>query len=86
MRIGTIRAGVISLLVPALCFLWLGGLSDLPRMWLFIISFAVCFVLMAQSVVDLLVLAFGFAARYSGMAVGRLVRVVDRFFSPDSAV
>jgi hypothetical protein len=81
MHTGTIRAGVISLLVPALCYLWMTGLSDAPRMWLFIVSFAVCFVLMMQSIVDLLVLAFGFAARFSGMGVGRSVRVVRRLFS-----
>ena|SRR6185295_15748211 len=78
---GTIRAGVISLLVPTLCYLWLTGLGDLPRMWLFIVSFAVCFVLMMLSIVDLLVLGFGFAARFSGTGVGRLVRVVRRLFS-----
>ncbi len=81
MHTGTIRAGVISLLVPFLCYLWMTGISDSPRAWLFMILFAVCFVLMAQAVVDLLVLAFGFAARFSGMGVGRSVRVVRRLFS-----
>jgi hypothetical protein len=78
---GTIRAGVISLLFPALCYLWTTGLSDSPRVWLFIVSFAVCFVLSMQSIVDLLVLAFGFTARFSGRSVGRSVRVARRLFS-----
>jgi len=80
-RSGTIRAGVISLLVFALCYLWVTGISDLLRVWMFIISFAVCFVLMMQSVVDLLVLAFGHAMRLSGAGVGRSVRLVRRIFS-----
>jgi hypothetical protein len=81
MHIGTIRAGIISLLVFALCYLWMTGMSDLVRAWLFIISFAVCFVLMMQSVVDLLVLAFGLAARFSGAGVGRSITCFRRIFS-----
>jgi hypothetical protein len=81
MHIGTIRAGVISLLIFALCYLWMTGLSDLPRVWLYIISCAVCFVLMMQSLVDLLVLAFGLAARFSGRRVGHSVRLARRIFS-----
>ena len=77
----TIRAGVISLLVPALCYLWMTGIGDLPRMWLFILCFAVCFVLMMQSIVELLVLGSGFVARFSGAAVGRVVTVVRRLFT-----
>ena len=77
--IGTqLRAGVISLLVFAIGYLWLTGISDLPRAWLFTISVAVCFVLMAKSVVDLFVLAFSIAARFSGMGFGHAVRVVRR--------
>ena len=78
MHTGTLRAGVISLLVPSLCYLWMTGNWDVPRMWLFIVSFAVCFVLMMQSIVDLLVLGFGLAARFTGMGVGRVVRVLRR--------
>jgi hypothetical protein len=59
MQAGVIRAGVISLLVFALCYLWMTGISDMPRAWLFIVSFAVCFVLMVQSILELLVLGFG---------------------------
>ena len=73
-----IRAGVISLLVFALCYLWVTGISDLPRAWLFILSFAVCLVLMMQSVIDLLTLAFAFIARLTGTGVGGAVRVVRR--------
>ena len=83
-HLGTVRAGLISLLVLALCFLWITGLNDLPRVWLFIVSFAVCFVLMLQSVVDLLVLAFGVAARVSGTTLGRSVRVIRGLLSHSS--
>jgi hypothetical protein len=76
-----IRAGVISLLVFALCYLWITGISDLPRAWLFIVSFAVCLVLMMQSVVDLLTLGSGFVARVTGTKVGGAVRIVRRLFS-----
>lgn len=84
---GAIRAGIISLLVLALCYLWMTGLGDLPRLWLFIVGFAVCFVLMMQSIIELLVLGFGFAAPLSGAGIGRLVRVVRRHFphAPPSA-
>jgi hypothetical protein len=87
MHTGTVRAGLISLLVPTLDYLWLAGLGDLPRVWLFILSFAVCLVLMMQSIVELLVLGFGFVARFSGVGIGRLVRVVRRHFrhAPNAA-
>jgi hypothetical protein len=78
------RAGVISLLVFTLCYLWMTGISDSLRMWLFIISFAVCFVLMMQSVVDLLVFVFGCAARFSGASVGRSVRFFRRALPHDT--
>jgi hypothetical protein len=78
------RAGVITLLVVTLCYLWMTGLSDSLRLWLFIISFAVCFVLMMQSVVDLLVFAFGCAARFSGATVGRSVRLFRCALSHDT--
>ena len=77
---GTIRAGLISLLVLALCYLWMKQRWDLPRTWLFIISFAVCFTLMMQAIVDLLVLAFGFVARFSGRRIGRAIRLTRRTF------
>ena len=75
---GTVRAGVISLLVLALCYQWMTQRWDLPHTWLFIISFAVCFVLMMGAIVELLVLTFNFAARFSGWGVGRSVRLVRR--------
>jgi hypothetical protein len=78
--ISVIRAGLISLLVFALCYLWASGISDWPRAWLFIISFAVCLVLMMKSVGDLLVVTYGVAARFSGMAVGRSARLIRRTF------
>jgi hypothetical protein len=71
-----LRAGVISLLVLALCYLAMSGLSDLPRALAFIGFFAVCFVLMMKSVVDLLVWAFGLAARCSGLGLGCSVRLL----------
>jgi hypothetical protein len=77
----TIRAGVVSLLVLALCYHLVTQHWDLPRTWLFIVSFAVCFVLMISSVVDLLVLAFAVAARLAGIGVGRSVRLFRRIFS-----
>ncbi len=80
-HIGIIRAGLISLLIFVLCFLRITGLNDLPRVWLFIVSFAVCLVLMLQSVMDLLVLAFGVVARVSGMIIGRSVRAIRRLVS-----
>ena len=75
---GSIRAGIIGLLVFALCYLWVTGISDWARAWLFIVSFAVCVVLMMQSVVELMVLAFGLAARFSGRSIGRSIRIVRR--------
>jgi hypothetical protein len=79
-----LRAGVISLLVITLCWLWMTGISDLLRMSLFIVSFAVCFVLMMKSVVDLFVWAFSVAARFSGASAGRSVRLFRRAFSHDT--
>ena len=79
--VSIIRAGIISLLVFALCYLWVTGISDLPRAWIFIVSFAVCLVLMMQSVVDLLILGLGLVARLTGTGVGRAVRVARHLFS-----
>jgi len=79
-----LRAGVISVLIFSLCYLWVTGITDLPRMSLFIISFAVCFVLMMKSVVDLLVWAFSLTARFSGASAGRAVRFFRRTFSHDT--
>jgi hypothetical protein len=76
-----LRAGVISLLVITLCFLWMTGISDLLRMWAFIVSFAVCFVLMMQSLVDLFVWAFSQTARFSGASIGHSARLLRRAFS-----
>lgn len=74
----TIRAGLISLLVPLVCYLWMSGISGQPRAWLFMASFAICVVLMIQSIVDLLVLSFAVVARLSGKAAGRAVGLRQR--------
>jgi flagellar biosynthesis protein FliQ len=70
----TIRAGVISSLIMAIGYLWVTGISDLPRAIAFMVSVAVCFVLMMKSVVDLLVWIFGLVARYCGFGLGRSFR------------
>ena len=75
----TFRAGVISLLVLAICFIAMTGLSDLPRTLAFIGMFGVCLMLMMKSVVDLLVWLFGFTATYCGMGLGRSVGWLRRF-------
>ena len=71
-----IRAGVISALIFALCYLYATGLSGLPRIGAFVVLFAVCFVLMMGSVVDLLVWLVGLASRYCGMGPGHAVRLL----------
>lgn len=76
-----LRAGVISLLVLTLGYLGVTGISDLLRAWAFIISFAVCFVLMMQSIVDLFVWAFGQTARLFGASIGYSVRLFRRVFA-----
>jgi|GEM_PF-2305200 len=73
-----IRAGVISSLIIALCYIYATGISSLPRAGAFIVAFAVCFVLMMKSVVDLFVWAFGVAACCSGFTLGRSVRLFRR--------
>jgi hypothetical protein len=75
-----VRSGVISLLVLAICYLATAGISDLPRAWVFMLLFAVCFVLMMKSVVDLLVWAFGFAATCSGKGLGHSARLLRGIF------
>lgn len=81
MHRGTVRAGIISLLVLALCYLWMTGIADWPRTWSFIVLFSVCFVLMMQSIVDLLVLLFGLAAPFTGRCFGHVVRQIRHNFS-----
>ena len=71
-----IRAGIISALVLALGYLWINGMSDAFQVWGFIVSFAVCFVLMVQSIIDLLVATFTIAASASGRLTGYSVRMV----------
>jgi hypothetical protein len=73
-----IRAGVICSLLFGLYFITLGGLSDLPRVFGFIVFVAVCFVLIMKSVVDVLIWMVGFAARYCGMGLGHSVRIFRR--------
>jgi hypothetical protein len=74
-----IRAGGISVLVLALCFLALTGLSSLPRVWLFLCMFAVCFVLMVKSLVDLGVCLISLAARGAGAGLGHSLRLSRPF-------
>ena len=74
----SIRAGIISLLIFAIFYLSLTGLTNPLRVWLFIVVGAVCFTLMLKSVVELLVRAFCFVARYSGIGIGRTVRLLRR--------
>lgn len=81
MHIGTIHAGVISLLVFVICYLWMTGISDWPGAWLFMVSFAICFVLMTKAIVALLVMVFCIAAKFSGRAVGLSVKLIRRTFS-----
>jgi hypothetical protein len=75
----TIRAGVISALILTIFYLYLTGLSNLPRAWSFIVLFAVCLVLMVKSLADLLVWTFALVARYSGAGLGHSVRLLRRF-------
>ena len=71
-----IRAGVISSLVLAIGYLYITGLSSQLRVWVFMISVAVCFVLMIKSLVDLLAWAFGLVAAFSGRGFGKTVRFI----------
>jgi len=71
-----IRAGMISSFILAICYLYIIGLSSEPRVWVFTVLFAVCFVLMMQSVVDLFVWAFGLTAALSGRCLGKVVRLI----------
>jgi len=73
---GEMRAGIISSIIVAICYLDITGLSSLPRVWAFIILVAVCFVLMMKSLVDLFVWAFGLAAVFSGKGLGKAVRFI----------
>ena len=71
-----IRAGVISLLMLAIGFLYITPFSSQFHVWAFIILVAVCFVLMMKSVVDLFVWGFGLAAAFCGRGLGRVVRLI----------
>jgi hypothetical protein len=77
-RPSNMRAGLISLFIFAICYLYVTGFSSVPRVLVFIVSFAVCFVLMMKSVVDLLVWAFGVAAVRSGRGLGKMVMFFRR--------
>jgi Trk-type K+ transport system membrane component len=46
------------------------------HVWAFMVSVAVCFVLMMKSVVDLFVWAFGLASAFSGRGLGMVVRLI----------
>jgi hypothetical protein len=71
-----IRAGVISSCILAICYLYINGLSTLPRVWAFMVLFAVCFVLMMKSVADLVVWAIGQVAAFSGRGLGKAFRLI----------
>jgi len=71
-----IRAGMISLLVLAIGYLYITGLSSQLRVWVFMVLVAVCLVLMLESVVDLLVWVFGQTAAFSGRGLGKAVRLI----------
>src|SRR6185312_4895021 len=74
----SLRAGVISSFILAICYLCLTGLSSLPRVWALIILSAVCLVLMLKSLTDLLVWVFGLAARRVGGGLGYAVKTLRR--------
>jgi len=71
-----IRAGLISLLVLTIGYLYITGLSSQLRVWAFMVLVALCLVLMLKSVVDLLVWAFGQTAAFSGRGLGKAVRLI----------
>ena len=71
-----IRAGVISLLMLAIGYLYVTPFSSQFHVWAFMVLVAVCFVLMMKSVVDLFVWAFGLASAFSGKGLGRVVRLI----------
>jgi len=71
-----VRAGVISSLVLVIGYLYVTPFSSQFHVWAFIVSVAVCFVLMMKSLVDLFVWAFGMAAAFSGRGLGRAFRLI----------
>jgi hypothetical protein len=70
----TVRLGGILSLGLASYFLFVTGISDLPRAFAFMAAFAVCFVFLMKSVVDVLTWSFVLAARISGKGLGRSYR------------
>jgi hypothetical protein len=74
-----IRAGVISSLMLAIAYLYVTPFSGQFHVWAFVVSIAVCFVLMMKSFVDLFVWAFGLTAAFSGRVLGRTVRRIRSF-------
>lgn len=71
-----IRAGVISSCILTICYLCITGLSTLPRVWAFMVLFAVGFFLMMKSVADLVVWVFGQVAVFSGRGLGKALRFI----------
>jgi hypothetical protein len=71
-----IRAGVISLLLLAIGYLYVTPFSSQFHVWAFMVLVAVCFVLMLKSLVDLFAWAFAQAAAFSGRGLGRAVRLI----------
>jgi hypothetical protein len=74
-----IRASVISSLVLAIAYLYVTPFSSQFHVWAFMVSIAVCFVLMMKSLVDLFVWAFGLTAAFSGRILGRTFRRIRSF-------
>ena len=74
-----IRAGVISLLMLTIAYLYVTPFSSQFHVWAFMVSIAVCFVLMMKSLVDLFVWAFGLTAAFSGRILGRTFRRIRSF-------
>ncbi len=74
-----IRAGVISLLMLTIAYLYVTPFSSQFHVWAFMVSIAVCFVLMMKSLVDLFVWAFGLTTVFSGRVLGRTFRRIRSF-------
>src|SRR4051794_37624177 len=70
-----IRVGVICLAALATCFLLVTGISDFPRAFVFMATFAICLVMPLNPIIGAATWMFGFAARYSGMGLGHSFRL-----------
>ncbi|HZV37008.1 MAG TPA: hypothetical protein VFB72_20695 [Verrucomicrobiae bacterium] len=77
-KFSELRAGVISLLVLAIGYLYLTRLAYRFHMWAIIVLGAVCIFLMMHSIVDLFVWLFAVAASFSGKGLGTIIRLARR--------